>query len=110
MTGREAWCSGKGIEEQCQVRTSLNASLLGLEQVLHPELSGVINYKNKKNNDEQSDLCNFEQVTLKLQLPADYCLTTWLQIWHRSLLGRDSSNIKGADLEKQNGLFGDYSI
>ena len=36
--------------------------------------------QNKKSNGEQSDFCDLEQVTLKPQLQADPCLTTWLQI------------------------------
>ena len=51
--------------------------------------------QNKKINGEQSDLFDLEQV----------CLTTWLQIWYHSLLWGDSIR-KGADLEKQNCLFG----
>ena len=42
--------------------------------------------KNKKNNGEQSELYDLEQVTLKPQLQARHCLTTWLQIWYHSLL------------------------
>ena len=61
--------------------------------------------QNKKNNGEQSDLCNLKQVTLKLQLQAHRCLSNWLQIWYHSLLWGDSFR-KGADLEKQNCLFG----
>ena len=61
--------------------------------------------QNKKSNGEQSDLCDLEQVTLKPQLQAHHCLTTWLQIWYHSLLWGDSIR-KGADLEKQNCLFG----
>ena len=49
--------------------------------------------------------CDLEQVTLKPQLQAHHCLTTWLQIWYHSLLWGDSIR-KGADLEKQNCLFG----
>ena len=55
--------------------------------------------KNKKSNGEQSDLCDLEQVTLKLQLQVHHCLTTWLQIWYHSLLWGDSIR-EGADLEK----------
>ena len=61
--------------------------------------------KNKKSNGEQSVLCDLEQVTLKPQLQVHHCLTTWLQIWYHSLLWGDSIR-KGADLEKQNCLFG----
>ena len=61
--------------------------------------------QNKKSSGEQSDLCDLEQVTLKPQLQAHHCLTTCLQIWYRSLLWGDSIR-KGADLEKQNCLFG----
>ena len=61
--------------------------------------------QNKESNGEQSDLCDLEQVTLKPQLQAHHCLTTWLQIWYHSLLWGDSIR-KGADLEKQNCLFG----
>ena len=46
-----------------------------------------------------------EQVTLKPQLQVDHCLTTWLEIWYHSLLWGGSIR-KGADLEKQNCLFG----
>ena len=42
--------------------------------------------QNRKSNGEQSDLCDFEQVALKPQLQVRRCLTTWLQIWHHSLL------------------------
>ena len=59
----------------------------------------------QKNNGEQSDLCDLEQVTLKPQLQVHHYLTTWLQIWYHSLLWGDSIR-KGADLEKQNCLFG----
>ena len=34
--------------------------------------------QNKKSNDEQSDLCDLEQVTLKPQLQVHHYLTTWL--------------------------------
>ena len=61
--------------------------------------------KNKKSKGEQSDLCGVEQVTLKLQLQADHCLITWLQIWYHSLQWRDSIR-KGADLENQSCFFG----
>ena len=61
--------------------------------------------QNKKINVEQSDLCDFEQVTLKPQLQAHHCLITWLQIWYHSLLWENSIR-KGADLKKQNCLFG----
>ena len=61
--------------------------------------------QNKKSNGEQSDLRDFEQVTLKLQLQVHHCLTTWPQIWYHSLLWGYSIR-KGADLEKQNCLFG----
>ena len=61
--------------------------------------------KNKKSNSEQSDLCDLEQVTLKPQLQAHHCLTTWLQIWYHILLRGDTIR-NGADLEKQNCLFG----
>ena len=61
--------------------------------------------QNKKGNDEQSYLCDLEQVTLKPQLQVHHCLITWLQIWYQSLLWGDSTR-KGADLEKQNCLFG----
>ena len=61
--------------------------------------------QNKKSNGEQSDLCDLEQVTLKPQLQVHHYLTTWLQIWYHSLLWGDSIG-KGADLEKQNCLFG----
>ena len=61
--------------------------------------------KIKKSNGEQSDLCDPEKVTLKPQLQVHHCLTTWLQIWYHSLLWGDSIR-KGADLEKQNCLFG----
>ena len=61
--------------------------------------------QNKKSNGEQSDLCDLEQVTLKPQRQAHHCLTIWLQIWYRSLLWGDSIR-KGADLQKQNCLFG----
>ena len=45
-------------------------------------------------------------VTLsKSQLQVYHYLTTWLQIWYHSLLWGDSIR-KGADLEKQNCLFG----
>ena len=60
---------------------------------------------NKKSNGEQSDLCDLEQVTLKPQLQVHHYLTTWLQIWYHSLLWGDSIR-DGADLEKQNCLFG----
>ena len=50
-------------------------------------------------------ICDLEQVTLKPQLQAYHCLTIWLQIWYHSLLCEDSIR-KGADLEKQNCLFG----
>ena len=60
--------------------------------------------QNKKTNCEQSDLCYFEQVTLKPQLQVPHCLTIWLQMWYHSLLWGDSIR-KGADLEKQNCLF-----
>ena len=63
--------------------------------------------QNKKSNGEQSDLCDLEQVTLKPQLQVHHYLTTWLQIWYHSLLWGDSIR-KGADLEKQNCLFGVY--
>ena len=59
----------------------------------------------KKSNGEQSGLCDLEQVTLKPQLQVHHYLTTWLQIWYHSLLWGDSIR-KGADLEKQNCLFG----
>ena len=55
--------------------------------------------QNKKSNGEQSDLCDLEQVTLKPQLQVNHHLTTWLQIWHHSLLWEYSIR-KGADLEK----------
>ena len=55
--------------------------------------------QNKKINVEQSDLCDFEQVTLKPQLQAHHCLITWLQIWYHSLLWENSIR-KGADLKK----------
>ena len=42
---------------------------------------------------------DLEQVTLKPQLQAHHCLTTWLQIWYHSLLWGDSIR-KGADLGK----------
>ena len=61
--------------------------------------------RNKKSNGEQSDLCDLEKVTLKSQLQVYHYLTTWLQIWYHSLLWGDSIR-KGADLEKQNCLFG----
>ena len=61
--------------------------------------------QNKKSNGEQSDLCDLEQVTLKPQLQVHHYLTTWLQIWYHSLLWGDSTR-KGADLERQNCLFG----
>ena len=61
--------------------------------------------QNKKSKGEQSDLCDLEQVTLKPQLQVHHCLTTWLQIWYYSLLWGDSIR-KGADLKKQNCLFG----
>ena len=61
--------------------------------------------QNKKSNGEQSDLCDLEQITLKPQLQVHHYLTTWLQIWYHSLLWGDSIR-KGADLEKQNCLFG----
>ena len=61
--------------------------------------------QNKKSNGEQSDIRELEQVTSKSQLQTDHCLTTWLQIWYHSLLWGDSIR-KGADLEKQNCLFG----
>ena len=61
--------------------------------------------QNKKSNGEQSDLCDLEQVTLKPQLQVHHYLNTWLQIWYHSLLWGDSIR-KGADLEKQNCLFG----
>ena len=59
----------------------------------------------KKSNGEQSDFCDLEQVTLKPQLQAHHCLITWLQIWYHSLLWGDIIR-KGANLEKQNCLFG----
>ena len=71
--------------------------------------------QNKKSNGEQSDLCDLEQVTLKPQLQVHHCLTTWLQTWYHSLLWGDSIR-KGADVEKQNCVFGispllkDFSI
>ena len=61
--------------------------------------------QNKKSNGEQSDLRDLEQVTLKQQLQAHHCLTTRLQTWYHSLLWGDSIR-KGADLKKQNCLFG----
>ena len=61
--------------------------------------------QNKKSNGDQSDLCDLEQVTLKPQLQAHHCLTTWLQIWYHSLPWGDSIR-KGADLDKHNCLFG----
>ena len=61
--------------------------------------------KNKKSNGEQSYLCDLEQVTLKPRLQVHHYLTTWLQIWYHRLLWGDSMR-KGADLEKQNCLFG----
>ena len=61
--------------------------------------------KTKKDNGEHSDLCDLEQVTLKPKLQVHHCLTIWLQIWYHSLLWGDSIR-KGADLEKQNCLFG----
>ena len=62
--------------------------------------------QNKKSNgDKQSDLRDLEQVTLKPELQVHHYLTTWLQIWYHSLLWGDSIR-KGADLEKQNCLFG----
>ena len=61
--------------------------------------------QDKKSNGEQSGLCDLEQVTLKPQLQVHHYLTTWLQIWYHSLLWGDSIR-KGADLEKQNCLFG----
>ena len=33
-----------------------------------------------KSNDEQSDLCELEQVTSKTKVHADNCLAFWLQI------------------------------
>ena len=62
--------------------------------------------ENKKSNGEQSDLCDLEQVTLKPQLKADHCLTTWLQIWYHSLRSIE----KGADLEKRNCLLGVQTV
>ena len=59
--------------------------------------------QNKKSNGEQSDLYDLEQVTLKPQLQAHHCLTTWLQIWFHSVLWGDSIRT-GADLENQNFL------
>ena len=64
--------------------------------------------QNKKSNGEQSDLCDLEQVTLKPRLQVHHYLTTWLQIWYRSLLRRGSIR-KGADIEKQNCSFGVHS-
>ena len=61
--------------------------------------------QNKKSNGEQSDLCDLEQVTLKPQFQVHHYLTTWLRIWYHRLLWRDSIR-KGADLKKQNCLFG----
>ena len=61
--------------------------------------------ENKKSNGKQSDLCDLEQVTLKPQLQVHHCLTIRLHIWYHSLLWGDSIR-KGADLEKQNCLFG----
>ena len=61
--------------------------------------------QNKKSNGEQSDLCDLEQVSLKPQLQVHHYLTTWLQICYHSLLWGDSIR-KGADLEKQNCIFG----
>ena len=55
--------------------------------------------KQEKSNGEQSDLCDIEQVTLKPQLQAHHCLTTWLQIWYHCLIWGDSKR-KGADIEK----------
>ena len=42
--------------------------------------------KNTKSNGEQSNLCDFEVVTLKLELQAKNCLTTELLKWYQSLL------------------------
>ena len=58
------------------------------------------NAKTEKSNGEHSDLCDLEQVTLKL-----HYLTTSLQIWYHSVLWGDSIR-KGADFEKQNCSFG----
>ena len=63
--------------------------------------------QNKNSNGEQPDFCDLEQVTLKRQLQVHHYLTTWLQIWYHSLLWGDSIR-EGADLEKQNCLFGVY--
>ena len=65
--------------------------------------------QNIKSNGEQSDLCDLEQVTLKPEFQAQQCLTTWLQTWYHSLLWGDSIR-KGADLEKQNCLFGVHPV
>ena len=46
--------------------------------------------QNKKSNDEQSDLCGFEQVNLKPQLQFHHCLTVWLQTLYHSLPWGDS--------------------
>ena len=62
--------------------------------------------KNKKSNGEQSDLCDLdEKVTLKPQLQADQCLTTWLQIGYRKLLSVYSIRT-GADLVNRSCFFG----
>ena len=45
--------------------------------------------ENKKNNGEQSDLCDLEQVTLKPQLQVHHCLAIFL-LWYHSLLWGDS--------------------
>ena len=58
--------------------------------------------KTKNSNGEQSDICDLEQVTLKPQLEADHCFTTWLQTWHHSLQWGDSirknSRLRQAEL------------
>ena len=61
--------------------------------------------QNKKSNGKETDLCDLEQATLKQLLQVRHCLTILLQIWYHSLLWGDSIR-KGADLEKQNCLFG----
>ena len=50
--------------------------------------------QNKKSNDEQSDLCDLEQVTLKPQLQVHHYLTTWLQIWYQLALTTNNGELR----------------
>ena len=104
------WAISCSIFSQLTIVGALSESFISslvVWSVTENNAFGAEKSKNKKSNGEQSDLCDLEQVTLEPQLQAHHCLTIWLQIWYHSLLWGDSIR-KGADLEKQNCLFGDH--